>query len=409
MMSSDQQADNEYDVAIVGAGPAGATCARSLTALGVGRVALIDRSKFPRDKSCGDGIGPGAVNVMESLGIQQCLSGHRKIETIAVSSPGGIEVSGPLPQIGGTQPVGYVIPRKIFDNYLFEAAIQGGASDFTGMEFEDAEFVKSTQQWRLQLAGTQITAKVLVGADGARSKVRRILNVPSNTDENTGIGIRVYVTADGSVSQSLRLDFVRALLPAYGWVFPIDNSQANVGVGIDLSAYKAQRRHLDELLASYLSTGEERSAFRADGESSLTAILPYGSELPRLAHPSSNAALIGDAGSMINPFTGEGIFYGMFAGQILARRIARGFAGNRIQVALHDYEREFRDRFEKHFQTNWTMKRATGVAKWCDLVIGACKKDPKILGELIDLMMGDKKQMSSSTILNIVRRSWLPF
>jgi menaquinone-9 beta-reductase len=144
----------------------------------------------------------------------------------------------------------------------------------------------------------------------------------------------------------------------------------------------------------------------------LANILPYGSELPRLAYPAERAALIGDAGSMINPLTGEGIFYGMFAGDLLGRILARALEKpdfSTIAVALLGYESQFRHRFGRHFDLNWTMKEKVEIAQWCNLVINACRRDKIVMGHLIDLMMGDKKTIGLGILFRIFARNLLPF
>ncbi len=168
----------------------------------------------------------------------------------------------------------------------------------------------------------------------------------------------MYANAASSDFDALQIDFIQELLPAYGWLFPIDKTRANIGVGIDLDRYKRTRRHLREILRCYQK--KLGSHIEYDETSYLAHILPYGSELPRLAHPEEQAALIGDAGSMINPLTGEGIFYGMFAGELLGRILARAlekpdFAT--IATALTEYENQFGHRFQKPFRPELENKR----------------------------------------------------
>jgi menaquinone-9 beta-reductase len=385
----------DVELAIVGAGPAGSAAARSARLAGVSTVALIDRATFPRDKACGDGLGPGVVRVMADLGLGDALESYAPIKTLAVSSPSRVTVSGPLPLVGGKVPVGYVIPRQKFDDILFRAALGSGAVDFSGHDFDTATYSSSTNEWTLTLTTKSdeqktVTAKYLIGADGPRSKVRRLLGQPFNDDAHTGTAVRIYARTGGSFGKDLRLDFMRQLLPAYGWVFPIDEHTANIGVGIDVSRYQERRRHLNALLESYESQLKD---VVSDPITRLAFILPYGSQLPRLAFPTQQAALIGDAGSMVNPLTGEGIYYGMWAGMEVGKRIALALQRS-APSELSFYEARFRSKFSEHYQTNQIMKNRVAQAAWCDLVISACARDKRILGELIDLMMGDRKRVS---------------
>jgi menaquinone-9 beta-reductase len=403
-----------FPVAVAGSGPAGASCAISLLMNGARNVALIDKARFPRDKACGDGIGPGAVQMFKKLGLGDKLTAHARVHELAVSGPSGVRATGPLPRVGGEIPEGYTIPRYVFDNYVAQHALAHGAIDFTGQLLDHAYFEGG--RWALSLKESQtgkrttITAGLLIGADGARSKVRRSLNIPANSDPHTGAAMRIYATAEGSNFAALQLDFMQELLPAYGWLFPIGKTEANIGVGIDLDRYKRKRHHLKEILRRYQAKLGSQIAY--DDTSSLAYILPYGSELPGLAYPEEQAALIGDAGSMINPLTGEGIYYGMFAGELLGRLLAGAIEKpdfGRAATALMEYESQFRRRFKRHFDLNWKIKKKVDNSHWCNMVINACRKDKMVMGELIELMMGDKNDVEFWVFFRILARNALPF
>lgn len=400
-------------VAIVGAGPAGASTANALLLNGAKEIALIDKAQFPRDKACGDGIGPGAVQMMKKLGLGDQLSIHRPIRYLAISGPSGAGAKGPLPVVGTSSPIGYTIPRTVFDNYIAKAAIGRGALDYTGCQLEEAHF--ENDLWELTLKtgnGEPITlfATVLIGADGARSKVRRTLGVPLNSDRHTGTAARIYARTSHKSFDSLQIDFARGLLPGYGWVFPADQTRANIGIGIDLDNYKKQNKHLKDLFEIYKQTLDSHIEY--DDASYLAYILPYGSELPRLAHPRKRAALLGDAGSMVNPLTGEGIYYGMYAGVILGELLAPAINGGslvRIDTTLIEYQSKFNKHFKPHFQLNWSMKEKIELPYWCDMVINACARDSVVLSDLIDLMMGEASDPKFRTLFRIFARNLLPF
>ncbi len=405
---------HHFPVAVAGSGPAGASFAISLLMNGAKNVALIDKARFPRDKACGDGIGPGAVQILKKLGLGDRLKAHTRIHYLSVSGPSGVQAKGPLPRIGGEIPDGYTIPRYVFDNYLAQSALDRGAADYTGKQLDHANFEDG--RWILSLKDsttgeqTTLTADVLIGADGARSRVRRILKVPNNSDRHTGTAVRIYAKSTSSNFDALQIDFLQELLPAYGWLFPIDTTRANIGVGIDLDRYKRKKRHLREILRHYQNMSGAHIEY--DETSYLAHILPYGSELPRLAHPEEQAALVGDAGSMINPLTGEGIFYGMFAGELLGRTLARALDRPdlyAIATALIGYENQFRSQFKSHFDLNWKIKEKVEISRWCNMVINACRKDKFLMGNLVDLMMGDKKDIKLRMLFRIFVRNLLPF
>ena len=194
--------DAYYSSAIVGAGPAGATCANALLLSGATSVVLIDKARFPRDKACGDGIGPGVLAILDELGLHDILGAHRRVTQMSMTSPLGSRMSLDATLLHRRSPLGYVIPRLIFDHALFAAALNRGSADMTGWTLETAAF--ADQRWQLTLSSSEtgetrtIKADVLIGADGARSKVRRILTQRFSRDEHSSIAVRLYAKAEAA-------------------------------------------------------------------------------------------------------------------------------------------------------------------------------------------------------------------
>jgi len=397
--------NNEYDVVIIGGGPTGAICAISLKKLNPKlKVCIVDRQKFPRDKSCGDGLGPGVNQIVTELGLSSLFKDSAPIEKLIMTSPNGYELNSELPKMGDIKPLGFVIPRKKFDNELFTEARNHDVSvieEYEIADFNDAGKYNTAVTVKKDADEIILKTKLLVGADGARSKVRRLLDIPYNTESNTGIAIRYYCEMEGYDELSLRLDFLKELNPGYGWLFPVSTKFANIGVGIDVSKMKSRNLNLEEMFESYAAYLSKKLKIKLVDGSKLSYILPYGSQLPKLV--SGNKIILGDAASMINPFTGEGIFYGMFAGKSLAEHIAQkiGAGGNELDDALTKFEKDFRKRFVSHYKINNTTKHLMNSV-FSNLAIKASSKDPEILKEGIELMMGDRRSMSPLNIFKIL-------
>ena len=179
-----------FTIAVVGAGPAGASAANALCLGGVHDVALIDRARFPRDKACGDGITEGAADVLEELDLGHLLAPHASIKRVVVTAPSGAQAA--LEPVAGERPLplAYVIPRTIFDAALVSAALQRGAAHLTGYRLDKAD--RCNGRWSLELSG--------------EPPVRRALGLALNSDAHTSIAIRAYARAAAPRKPLMQID-----------------------------------------------------------------------------------------------------------------------------------------------------------------------------------------------------------
>lgn len=385
----------DYDVAIIGAGPAGsATAIAYKRAAPDLRIALVDKATFPRDKPCGDGLGPGAVEVLSELGVSEILDGETRVTDVEVRGPLTTMVLGALPILDDKAKCGAVIKRVEFDDRLHTAALTLGVDDLTGQRFTYSQVQDNQRLVGLSRDGATSTMSVslLVGADGSASRVRASLGVERNSDRHTGIGIRAYariLAPDGQPPDTLFLDYEEHLIPGYGWVFPLEDGHCNIGVFMVVSDLKKRGLKTSQLLDSFIAHLEARGYRISDVTAERTYILPHAAGMPRLAHP--RAALIGDAASMINPWSGEGIFYGMEAGRILATATADQLrtSDGSLAVALRLFERRFRKRFSWHFRSCYLAHRITQSRRASAGILRVAARDEKVFDYLVSLMFGD--------------------
>lgn len=380
-----------FDIAVVGAGPAGSVAAYAAARRGY-NVALIDRNTFPRDKACGDGIGPAAVRLARRLGLSDLFDGYEPIDAVTIFGPRGYRTDNAIPPIGGEPATGYVVPRVEFDNRLFRAAIAAGAEDLSGTRF--LEMALSADRRTLMLRDTaggrrSVDARLVVGADGAYSVVRRSLTGRQEPyrSRHAGLAMRAYARSPApwatAATPSLILEFSRDLLPWYGWVFPVGEHRVNIGVGGSLDVLREDGTDLAKLLDAYADTMRARGVIAGELHDRRAHHLPHIGGMPRLAYP--HAALIGDAASMINPVSGEGIAYGVTAADQLVRTLpARLDDGDALADALARFEREFRARHRRQIASSRvviTLMRSRVVS--CVLV-RAMQRDPRVLSALFD-------------------------
>jgi geranylgeranyl reductase family protein len=366
-----------HDVAIVGAGPAGAAAALAAARAGAD-VVLLDRAEFPRDKACGDGIAPQALAVLRELGVSNVEDGFPPILALSITGPSGAYATAPLPE-----PV-RVIPRQVFDARLVEAAVAAGAV----LHRHQVRSLRSEGD-RVVLDG-QLEARVVIGADGASSVVRRHLGHEPNPPGHLAIAIRGYAPhPEGVLEQQIIMSDRN--WPAYGWSFPIGDGRRNVGYGQMLRGKPISREHLLDRLSDLLP-GVDLAAttgLRAHH-------LPLSTRRP--AAGSGRILLAGDALSLINPFTGEGIFYAVVSGAVAGAIAARGGA-----QAGAAYRAALRHRLHRHLRHTSAVARLSRYPQIIDAGIRAAATDRRVFSSFVELGLGDG--LLTLPVLGAVARS----
>lgn len=375
---------------MVGAGPAGSSLANAFLLHGGTGLALIDRATFPRDKSCGDGLGGGVLDVLERLELSGIVANRRRITRMDLHYHDRIHVDLDTAELERPSPLGHIVARHEFDHALLEATRERGATDLTGWDLKDASLVGG--QWRLTLErGTrgetrEITCDVLVGADGARSRVRRALGIAFDDDDHTAIALRAYVDTPVRETGFQRLDFVKGMpYPGYAWLFSDGHGRANIGFGVLVSAWRKEQRKLPALLDRYRGYLGDQAA--SEPQDIASAILPTGFWRVRVGFPQQRAALVGDAASMINPGSGEGIFYAMYAGMILGEGLARAGSGD-PSPALAAYERDVKREFGRNFRDAWLLMKLLTNLTLLEFTMRDFRASPDFCCDFIEFLMG---------------------
>ena len=347
-----------FDVVIIGGGPSGSNAAISYKKLNPDlRVAVVDKEFFPRDKSCGDAIGPGVINALKRFGNDHILEGEPKVISTTLFGPKNIGIHNYIPKVKNKEDsIVYVIPRLDLDNRIFNLAKQAGAHAFEGYRY--SKFINNGRSLLVEIENKNkeqllIETKLLVGADGANSRVRKSLNLNQNSDWNKAIAIRAYIDSPNYVEifkeRTLMFEINVSAIKGYAWAFPSNGDLVNIGIGVPLSLFKKEKMDINCLLEDFIKTLNGRGVTVENLRMEKSFILPFASSRPKLAH--DRVALIGDAGSMINPMSGEGIFYGMEAGYLLAKETHHLINEDTsvINSGINKYEKVFNKRFGKHF------------------------------------------------------------
>jgi len=379
--------DQDADVIVVGAGPSGATTAFHLAQAGLD-VLLLEKTEFPREKVCGDGLTPRAVKSLVGMGIDVSPeAGWIHNQGLRIIG-GGHRLELRWPDLAEYPSYGLVRKRLDFDETLARAAQKAGArlherTAVTGPILHErsrrvvgvtARAVgDSGPDGRPGRRGPEISyrAPLVIAADGNSSRLSLAVGLRPRDDRPMGVAVRTYYTSprheDDWLESWLELwDYSGdrpTLLPGYGWIFGVGDGTSNVGLGI-LNTSKAFR-HVDYkvLLKGWLDHTPAEWGYRDENMTQPVrgAALPMG--FNRQPHYRSGLLLVGDAGGMVNPFNGEGIAYAMESGELAADVIVQALAretGPARERALQAYPQALKDTYGGYYTLGRMFVRLIG-------------------------------------------------
>lgn len=356
----------ETDVLVVGAGPGGSAAAYHLARRGLD-VTLLDRASFPREKVCGDGLTPRAVLALRRMGVDTEDPGFERVVGLRVRSRYA-EVELPWPELETFPPYGLVRARRDFDDLLVRRAVAAGARLLERTEalrpvVQDG-WVRGAEVRAEDDGGpVRVQARFVVAADGAASRFASRAGVRRDETRPLGIAARGYFRSSFDPGPWLEswLDLWEgdALLPGYGWVFPLPDGTLNVGAGLlntfrgfrDVSPRRLFQAFVRQLPASWGVSEETAVGPVRSGP------LPMGMNRRPLAVPGM--LVVGDAGGIVNPFNGEGIAYAIESAEVAAELLGEALVRGRPAVA-HMYPAVLRERYGRYFAMGRVFVRAIG-------------------------------------------------
>ncbi len=316
-----------FDVAVVGSGPAGAVAALVLARAGA-RVALVDKAAFPRDKACGDVVGPRGLGVLRELGLGPG-PGALRVGDMVVVGPSGRRVVLPCFEGADYPGHGVALPRQGLDAWLAGQALDAGAEAVRG-RVEDVGGSRDEAGAAVEIAldgGRKLRADVVIGADGATSRVADAAGLVDPRRVLWGFAVRVYLEEPVAVPHIVLWERQRGrIFPGYGWLFPGPDGRANAGLGIgtgtDRRAGAGAVRLLPEFLEHLRRLGLVQSPGDGSGPGRLGGWLKMG--LVGTTPAAGPVLLTGDAAGLVNPLQGEGIAHAMTSGRRAAQAVLAG-------------------------------------------------------------------------------------
>lgn len=350
MIKLSAQRGVDCDVVIAGGGPAGASAAARLADKGYD-VILVDRQSFPRDKVCGDFVGPAGIAELMELGLTN-LEQYRASNVIhgaALFLDGVPLIEQALPQIAGLPAHGRVIPRLALDNWLWQAAVSRGVRTLERHKVES--FDDDAGGVTVRLAGAQRTtlrARLLLAADGSASTIARQLAGAKPDRRDRIVAVRAYYEDVAGPMDRCDLMFSEDSFPGYYWLFPTGPTTANVGLGMVLETLPPVSERLAQLLDDLIARDPALAA-RLDGARQVGTTVGWPLMTYNRARPviADRLMLLGDAAGLINPINGEGIQYALESGRWAADAASRALAADRLdQAGLAPYEAMLRERMD---------------------------------------------------------------
>jgi geranylgeranyl reductase family protein len=345
---------NQFDVIVVGGGPAGAMMGWKLARDGV-RVAVLERSVFPREKVCGDFVEPSGLRLMRAMGCDAALDGPDRLPITdnRVYFGPHMVCQGRIPYYDGanSQPDhALIIPRSELDAMLLQRAADVGATVMMGCAAGAVRSGGGGCEVDMRQGGAMrtLTAPLVVGADGFESLVGRSAGLERRDRRHIGVARRVYLENVDVNAGETTIWFDEDHIPGYGWMFPMPGGRANFGVGVlsesaerfGLSVPKIFEESLGRLRIRHPGCAGARIVSKPLGG----VVKAYGG-IDR--NHFDGGLLIGDAGSFVDPITGEGITQGMESAVIASRTLAAALAAGRFDAAfLARYDNDFRAYFD---------------------------------------------------------------
>lgn len=340
------------DVIVVGGGPAGSVMAWSLARRGV-RVAVIERASFPREKVCGDFVEPAGLRILEAMGCGAALGARLPITTNRVYFGPRQAYRGEIPYYEGGHGLprhGYIVPRDQLDTVLLERAEAVGAVVHQGCSATEVSRADGLVSVGVR-GGKEtftLTSRLVIGADGVESLVARSAGLRRTDRRHIGVSQRAYLEGVDVEGGEATIWFDEDQIPGYGWMFPMPGGRANVGVGLlsesceryGLSVPQAFAESVRRLKIRHPGCAEVRLASRPLGG----VVKMYGG-IDR--NHFDGGLLIGDAGSFVDPMTGEGITQGMESALIASWTVLDALEQGRFEAdALARFDRDFRRYFD---------------------------------------------------------------
>jgi geranylgeranyl reductase family protein len=382
-----------HDVLVVGGGPSGAACAYWLAEAGHD-VLLVEKKRYPREKTCGDGLTPRSVKQLHDIGLAEELARYHRFVGLRSHAFGRtLELAWPKhPDLPG---YGYVITRKDLDQLVAERAEKAGATVWQSAEATEPVVMGGLVRGAVvarkdDRATTEVRARYVVVADGANSRFGRSLGTSRNRSYPLGMAIRGYYHSprhdEPWIESWLDIrDKAGSVLPGYGWIFPVGDGRVNVGIGLLSTFNQWKAVNTTQLMESFVEYAPASWDLRPE----TCCGPPTGGRLPMGLsvgpHAGPTYLVVGDAGGAINPFNGEGIAYAYESGRMAANAVHRALVTN-DGMALQDYRTELVETYGLYFRVARAFVRLIGRPELMQILVSTSMRSRTLMEWILRIM-----------------------
>jgi geranylgeranyl reductase family protein len=377
--------NTEYDIIIVGAGPAGSAAALYAARYGLSTL-LLDKEGFPRDKICGDALSGKSVTILRELDlledIQKLPGAH--IQRIVFSSPDHSSFQIDLRKTRLKNiPKGFVIRRKNYDAFMFEQAKK--AATHTIENFNVSELltdngtVCGVRGKDASGNDREFKGKIILGADGYKSIVARKTGLYDLDPEHWVVALRCYYKNVKELTDQIELHYVDEVIPGYFWIFPLENGYANVGIGMLHKYIKSQKVDLNQALQNSIDSAYFKERFKEAEpmEKPVGWNLPVGSK--RRKSFGNGFMLLGDAAGLIDPFTGEGIGNALYSAKYAVETAKQAIKNNDLsESSLSHYENELWKVIGNELKVSTKLQKIGRYRILLNLVVGKAARSAEV-------------------------------
>jgi geranylgeranyl reductase family protein len=383
-----------YDVVVVGAGPGGSSAAYYLARRNL-RVLMVDKADFPRDKTCGDGLTPRALAVLDDMGLLDQLSQTScRINGVEIYAPNGHSVASPIAARDGRHAFMLVVPRLKLDDVLRQHALAAGAA------FEPRVHVTGvvTENGGVTIAGERdghsvtYTARAAVIAPGANMRLLLRMGVLQQTPP-TMVAARAYYEDLNVLTDRVQLRFDGVPLPGYAWVFPTAPRTANVGAGY-FAAGRTHQRGIpspQDAFESFARHSRLSSTLAQARRVSPVKGFPLRVDFLTAPTFAGRALLVGEAAGLVNPLSGEGIDYALESGRVAAEHLAGMFECADFSPArFAAYDRALREKYQSLFEFCHRVRETFHHPLWLNVLVGLASRRADLKQLLIRVVLGDQ-------------------